>query len=168
MLSLHTFIVIHQPSTFNILAGRNTLYVVTGKWQNINIGQIKSELQPAPVMSHRGRQEQCLLLSGQSQPNLRILTQISKILQKEPAEETIYGLHGDSLRYFIIIKTSTSLEMRCLILLWAGHQTRLSVGRGCSKSETDLRRISEGPPPGLGNIYKGSQRKNLKKEKLIS
>jgi len=50
----------------------------------------------------------------------------------------------------------------------SGHQTRLSVGRGCSKSETDLRRLSASPPPALVNIYKGSQRKYLKKEKNIS
>ena len=61
----------------------------------------------------------------------------------------------------------TSLHLSC-DNLWVGHQTRLSVGRGCSKSETDLRRISDGPPPALVNIYKGSQRKYLKKEKNIS
>merc|ERR1711997_82258 len=49
----------------------------------------------------------------------------------------------------------------------SGHQTRLAVGRGCSKSETDLRGIPDGPPPALVNIYKGSQRKYLKKEKKI-
>jgi len=44
----------------------------------------------------------------------------------------------------------------------SGHQTRLSVGRGCSKSETDLRRIPGGPHG--ADSYKGSHRKYLKKE----
>jgi len=48
----------------------------------------------------------------------------------------------------------------------SGYQTRLSVGRGCSRSETDLRRISEGQHS--GNTYKGSQRKYIKKENKVS
>jgi len=48
----------------------------------------------------------------------------------------------------------------------SGHQTRLSVGRGCSRSETDLRRISAGQHS--GNTYKGSHRKYIKKENKIS
>ena len=96
------FTYIHcKTSTFDF-----TFYlsVVIGKWQNLNTGQIQSELQPAAVLSHRGRQEQCLLLPGQSQSNLRLgSSQIPKILQKEPTEETIYGLHGDTLRYISLI-----------------------------------------------------------------
>ena len=80
-----------------------TSYNVAGKRQNLNTGQIKSELQPAPVLSQRGWQEQRLLLSGQSQSNIRLGSQISQILQKEPTEKTIYGFHGDSLRYVYII-----------------------------------------------------------------
>ena len=80
-----------------------TSYDVAGKRQNLNTGQIKSELQPAPVLSQRGWQEQRLLLPGQSQSNIRLGSQISQILQKEPTEKTIYGFHGDSLRYVYII-----------------------------------------------------------------
>ena len=90
-----------------------TSYDVTGKRQNLNTGQIKSELQPAPVLSQRGWQEQRLLLSGQSQSNIRLGSQISQILQKEPTEKTIYGFHGDSLRYVYII---IIIE---LLLIWA-------------------------------------------------
>ena len=60
-----------------------TSYGVAGKRQNLNTGQIKSELQPAAVLSHRGWQEQRLLLPGQSQSNLRLGSQIPKILQKD-------------------------------------------------------------------------------------
>lgn len=49
----------------------------------------------------------------------------------------------------------------------SGHQTRLSVGRGCSRSETDLRRI-ESRPGGADSNSNGSQGNSRKERKVPS
>jgi len=81
--------------------------------------------------------------------------------QRKPSMDSMVTLSGNFHHYW------TSLNLSC-DNLWEGHQTRLSIGRGCSKSETDLRRISDGPAPALVKIYKGSRRKYLRKERNIS
>ena len=115
----------------------------------------------------------CLTEAGKSSvfSSLDNLNQISspryqryykKNQMRKPSMDSMVTLSG---KWSLSLRTSLHLRRDNL---WVGHQTRLSVGRGCSKSETDLRRISDGPPPALVNIYKGSQRKYLKKEKNIS